>query len=582
MIDPSEDKTKKKLWSYLKHKRQDSFGISTLKANGQIHTSPEAKATALNDQFVSVFTAEQTDTVPDLGSSPFPDMPTINITANGVHKCLKNLKVNKATGPDDISARVLKECAAELAPMLSFIFQQSIKCGEVPHDWRRANVVPIFKKGDRAKPSNYRPVSLTAISCKIVEHIIVSNMMDHLDANNILADNQHGFRRRRSCETQLFITTHDLATAINNKQQVDMAVLDFSKAFDKVPHLRLVSKLKYYGIRSEVNTWIKNFLKDRKQKVVVDGVSSPEAAVASGVPQGSVLGPVLFLVYINDIIKDITSNIRLFADDCLIYRVINTKSDHQALQEDLNRLYNWSKSWQMAFNVSKCFSMSITNARLHKSEWTYSMGGQNIEEVEDTPYLGIHLNKSLKWNNHINIITAKANRILGLLRRNMRHTPRAVKETAYNTLVRPRLEYCSAIWSPYTAELKFQLEKVQRGAARFVLGRPYQRGSTESVAEMLRELRWETLERRRNISALTFIYKMTNDLIEIPKKYHPIPLKTPTRHTNEKAFQTYQPRVDCFKYSLLPRTVPSWNLLSTEVVSAPTLDTFKSGVNKIL
>ena len=212
----------------------------------------------------------------------------------------------------------------------------------------------------------------------------------------------------------------------------------------------------------------------------------------------------------------------------------------------------------------------------------YSMGGQNIEEVEDTPYLGIHLNKSLKWNNHINIITAKANRILGLLRRNMRHTPRAVKETAYNTLVRPRLEYCSAIWSPYTAELKFQLEKVQRGAARFVLGRPYQRGSTESVAEMLRELQWETLERRRNISALTFIYKMTNDLIEIPKKYHPIPLKTPTRHTNEKAFQTYQPRVDCFKYSLLPRTVPSWNLLSTEVVSAPTLDTFKSGVNKIL
>ena len=578
LIDPSEDKTKKNLWSYLKHKRQDSFGVSTLKSNGSCQTTPATKAEALNQQFVSVFTREDLDAMPDKGPSPHPDMAPIVITVNGIRKQMANLKVNKATGPDDIPARFMKECADQLSPILAQIFQQSITTGQVPDDWRRANVVPIFKKGDRTKPSNYRPVSLTAIACKILEHVIVSNMMDHLDKHNILTDYQHGFRQKRSCESQLFITVHDLASALNTSSQIDLAVLDFSKAFDKVPHQRLTRKLEYYGIRGNVNNWIGSFLNNRQQQVVVDGETSSQAPVTSGVPQGSVLGPALFLVYINDITDNINSKIRLFADDCLIYREVKSVEDHQGLQEDLDNLHSWSNTWQMAFNVSKCFTMSVTNARKNKRSWTYSMGGENMEKVDDTSYLGVQISKNLKWNQHIHSITSKANRILGLLRRNLRDTPKEVKECAYHTLVRPKLEYSCAIWNPHTEELKNKLEKVQRTAARFVLNRPYHRGATESVSEMLRELKWVPLERRRTAQALTFIYKMTNGLISIPSSYHPTPLRTSTRNSNIKSYKLYQPRVDAFKYSLLPRTIPIWNKLSNDAVQASTLDTFKARV----
>ena len=171
--------------------------------------------------------------------------------------------------------------------------------------------------------------------------------MDHLDTHSILTDCQHGFRQRRSCESQLFITTHDLATALNNGKQVDMAVLDFSKAFDKVPHIRLLDKLRYYGIGGKINNWIRNFLACRKQRVVVDGVSSSQANVLSGVPQGSVLGPTLFLVYINDITDGITSKMRLFADDCIVYQEISTAQDQQSLLVDLDKLHHWSLKWQI-------------------------------------------------------------------------------------------------------------------------------------------------------------------------------------------------------------------------------------------
>ena len=204
-----------------------------------------------------------------------------------------------------------------------------------------------------------------------------------------------------------------------------------------------------------------------------------------------------------------------------------------------------------------------------------------MDSVEDTPYLGVQINRSLKWNHHVDMITAKANKILGLLRRNMRHTPKAVKEVAYQTLVRPRLEYCSAIWDPHTAILKNKLEKVQRAAARFVLGRPYFKGSTESVTEMIKELKWDTLEKRRTINALNFTYKLTNNIIAIPPAYHPKELKSSSRNTNQRSFQTFQPRVDAFKYSLLPRIIPTWNKLPTEAVTAQTLDIFKSHVQKL-
>ena len=197
------------------------------------------------------------------------------------------------------------------------------------------NVSAIYKKGEKFKASNYRPVSLICISCKMFEHIIVSNIMRHLDTNNILTDCQHGFRPRRSCETQLITLVDELVKSLNKGKQHDLAILDFSKAFDRVPHERLLRKLDHHGIRGKTLDWIRAFLTDRTQKVAVEGVASEPIHVKSGVPQGSVLGPILFLVFINDLPASIRSSSRLFADDCVVYREIRSDNDCQILQDDL-------------------------------------------------------------------------------------------------------------------------------------------------------------------------------------------------------------------------------------------------------
>ena len=314
----TEDDNNKGLWRYLKGTRKDSCGVSTLASGDQVWTTPRDKSEMLNTQFSSVFTRENRWNVPPAKPSLFPKMPPIRIASAGVSKLLGQLNQKKACGDDNIPAVLLKHCTEELSPKLSFIIQQSLDTKTVPDDWKRALVTLIFKKGARSKLQNYRLVSLTAICCKVAEHIIVSQTMGHLDLHNILVDCQHGFCRKCSCETQLLITTHDLAAILNRHSQADVAVLEFAKAFDKVPHHRLLRKLKYYNLDNNVVGWVSSFLTGRTQRVVVEGYTSSEAVVLSGEPQGTVLGPLLFLVFIKDIIQGSSSSIHIFADDCLV------------------------------------------------------------------------------------------------------------------------------------------------------------------------------------------------------------------------------------------------------------------------
>jgi hypothetical protein len=286
IISPEQTENPKRFWSFIKSKKQDNSGVAPLRGNdGLIYSDSNNKADILNTQFKSAYTQEDQSSLPDLGQSSTPSMPDISISFKGVHKLLSELKIHKAAGPDSISPRLLREVADSIASARIRIYQASLDTGTVPTEWRTANIVPIFKKGDKSKASNYRPVSLTAICSKMLEHIIHSNVMDHLTYYNILSDSQHGFRARRSCETQLVVTIQELAKTQSEGKQIDAMLLDFSKAFDKVPHTRLLLQLDHYGIRGNTLQWIRHFLTDRTQQVLLEGTHSSTCAVDSGVPQ---------------------------------------------------------------------------------------------------------------------------------------------------------------------------------------------------------------------------------------------------------------------------------------------------------
>ena len=324
--------------------------------------------------------------------------------------------------------------------------------------------------------------------------------MQHCQNHNILYKMQHGFRNKLSCETQLIEFVADVTKNMSNRIQTDVLIMDFSKAFDKVGHRRLLAKLHHYGIQDKTNKWINSFLSNRTQKVVVDGEESYCGDVTSGVPQGSVLGPCLFLLYINDMPKDINSTVRLFADDTIAYLAIKSNDDAKTLQEDLDKLAKWETTWQMEFHPGKCQVLHITRNRVHKTNNTYTLHGKTLETVNSAKYLGVTISSDLKWGHHIDNICKKATQSLNFLRRNVRINSKEIKAKAYQHIVRPHLEYASSVWDPHTSSDINKIQMIQRRAARYTLNR-YR--NTSSVTDMLNELEWPSLEQRRKQNRLT-------------------------------------------------------------------------------
>lgn len=581
----------KPFWSFVKSRKEDNVGIAPLRNHGHLVTDPKGRAEILVDQFQSVFTKDSsTQPTPKLSGHVTHDIPPLTIGVEGVRKLLSNIKVNKAAGPDEIPNRVLQACATEAAPAITAIFQQSVNSGELPTDWRDANIAPVYKKGDRHAAENYRPVSLTCVISKLLEHIICHHMLDHLDKHKVLTSLNHGFRSGYSCETQLVVTAHDLLGYYDKNKQVDTIILDFSKAFDTVPHKLLLTKLENYGIRGKLLTWTSNFLTQRQMCVIVDGEKSRHVPVDSGVPQGTVLGPLLFLCHINDLPEQVKSHIRLFADDCLLYRAINTFKDHELLQEDLMKLQDWADTWGMKFNATKCYLLSTKQT----SSYFYSIHTTILKRVQNNPYLGITFSEDLKWKTHISNITKRANSTLGFLRRNLRHCPESCRKNAYMALVRSKLEYGSVVWDPYLQGDIDRLERVQRSAARFIT-KDYRSRQPGCVGQMLKRLDLVPLHERRRHQRLTLLYKVVNGqvpAINLEDYLKPLRPKRTIRArqyenfiqtniienqvtNNSKCFQTIRAKTDNFKNSFFVRTALDWNKLRDSAVLSDSIETFK-------
>lgn len=565
----------KRLYAYIKHKNQGNHsGIEELEdRQGKIHQEPSAKAKILNDQFCSVF-SDPSRPATQINKEKLPStMEEIQVNAKGVNKLLKNINIHKSSGPDGIPGIILKNNADELTPVFTILYQASLNQGVVPDDWKNANITPLFKKGNKKEPENYRPVSLTSISCKLLEHIIHSSIMRYLDTHSILNDAQHGFRKKRSCESQLITTCSDFVDAIEKNLQIDAIFLDFSKAFDKVHHKSLLLKLDHLGIRGKTLKWIESFLIGRKQKVLVEGKESSSREVQSGVPQGTVLGPLLFLIYINDMSDNLSdgTRLRLFADDSMLYRVISTPDDSKILQNDLNTLQEWEKSWKMEFHPKKCQVIRITHKRQFIKS-NYFIHNTQLTETNTAKYLGIMIDNKMSWDSQVDSVCSKANRTLAFIRRNLKSCPKDVKTKCYNTYVRPITEYCSSVWDPFTKKNIQKLENIQRRAARFIHNNyDYH----DSVTKLLLEMKWTPLEERRARSKMTIVHKAINENINIPiENFRINPNKTRSGGIN---YVIPRSRTNTHINSFYPSSIRLWNSLPDNIKDG-SLERFKNGL----
>ena len=574
-----EEGNAKSFWNYIRLKRTESIGVPPLRDGDKMETTNTGKANLLNTYFKSVFTVENTSTIPVKGASPYPDINPITFSVDGIEKLLRKLKPRKAAGPDQISPWILKNFASQCAMMLCKLFDQSYNSSCLPEDWKKAVVTPVHKKGDKTLANNYRPISLTCISCKVMEHIVCSSMYSYLSEHNILTTYQHGFRKGTSTLTQLISVLDDWAHSLDNRFRTDVFLIDFSKAFDTVPHKRLLAKLRHYGIRNKTLDWIQSFLTGRTQCVHINGERSTWLNVTSGVPQGSVLGPLLFITYINDIVLNLQSKIKLFADDAVVYREIRCPNDKTILQNDINTIISWANTWQMKLNKDKCNIMSINRSKSLDPTNDYHMADKRLGVVSSHKYLGVFIQNDLQWDTHVREICTKASKLLGMLRRNLSSCSPKVKETAYYALVRPGVEYASPCWSPHEKQHINRIESINRSAARFVLGNY---STYSSVTAMKSSLGWDSLEHRRTVESLAVIYKSLNNItyLQFPDSWQYADARTRSNHPFK--FRYIHAKSNVYKFSFFPRVIPLWNSLSFNTVNAPSLASFKINVNSNL
>ena len=580
LLSKKSKRDPKSFWKYTRRKSKPRSRLGKLKVGDRSYDTDSEKANVLNDYFSSVFTHEDLSDVPEcsMGGDTYDEIGNLTVTPDVVKKKLLSLNPQKSPGPDGLHPYVLKALADDLAYPLASLYNTSLQEGVVPNSWKEAYVTPIFKKGDKADPGNYRPVSLTSIPCKVLESIIRDHLLDHLMSNNLIDRNQYGFMAGKSCGTNLLDCMEDWAEALDKGYCIDVIYLDLRKAFDTVPHVRLCKKLEALGITGTCLNWIKDFLLNRKQAVNVNGSFSSSADVVSGVPQGSVLGPLLFTCFINDITRETRNVFRLFADDSKLYRIIRSVDDCHSLQSDLDRLVLWSRRWQLQFNETKCIVLRIGTGH---PDFTYTMenaDGLRVNLVVKTEEkdLGVTISNDLKPSKHIAQITSSATRALFTLKRTLTFNISTQGATLYKAIVRPILEYSNCAWHPHTVQDIESLEKVQRRATRMICRRS---GRQLGYDDRLKLLDLMSLTHRRRRGDMIEVFKYFKN----PGVFNSLELQLSgenrTRgHPYKLAKLRSNTNIGSRRFS--QRVVNDWNALPDHIVTAPSVGAFKARLDK--
>ena len=565
-------------WNYINSKTKTNSKIPDIKIPGTSKkTSNDGeKVEVFNNYFKDVFTNEDTANMPSINNKAVTSvLKDIAITEEMVLKKLKAISPNKSAGPDEIPSRLIKELSEELAEPLTLLYGCSLVTGKLPKEWKTANVTPIYKKGGKSMAENYRPISLTVIICKILESIITDSIGEYMLKHKFISKHQHGFLKGKSTVTQLIETLEDWTKELEKGNNLDVLYCDFRKAFDSVPHKRLMMKVRSYGIGGDIAKWIEDFITERKQRVHINGHKSSWADVSSGVPQGSVLGPLLFVIFINDLPEAVKCGVKMYADDTKIYAVINNKGDSKKLQEEINKLFKWSVTWQLMFHPDKCHILKLGN--LHE-DFVYTMGTEDnksiLVETEEEKDLGIVIDNKLSFSSHYEKIVNKANKLLGIIRRNFTYIDSVNFKLMYKAIIRPTIEYGATVYNPILQQDINKIESIQRRATKMVLGL-----DTLTYEQRLRCLNLPTLKYRRARGDMIQVYKYMHKINIAPEGMLQIVQGSITRgHTLKLVKNRHRTNIRSHCFS--QRVVNLWNSLREDTVQAQSLNGFKNRLDK--
>ena len=566
-----------KLIKRLFGNQQKNKTISLLKVNDEIIDDDREMANIFNTFFSEQSNIDDSNvTLPDFEPVNEPVIEHLFFHENEVEDILSILDISKAIGPDSINPRLLKEGCRILKSPLCRLFNMSIELGRFPNGWKLANVTPVFKKESPSNVSNYRPISLISVLGKVMERCVYKHIYNFLSQNNVLTNNQSGFSPGDSAVNQLLYMTNEFGRALDEGKEIRVVFCDISKAFDRVWHRGLIYKLKAIGIKGKLLNWIENYLSERKQRVVINNANSEWREIKAGVPQGSILGPLFFLIFINDIITDIQSNIKLFADDTSLYLIVDDPINTATiLNNDLDKIHEWSRKWLVTFNTKKTETMIISRKSNKPRHPDLIMNNSQLLPVDEHKHLGLILSKDGSWHKHIDMVVKKAFSRLNILRKFKFILNRQTLEQLYFTYVRPILEYADVIWDNSTLLLVHKIESVQIEAARIVTGGT----KLTSIDSLYKETGWQRLTERREIHRLTYLYKMVNNLTPpylrniLPNRFQDIHNYS-TRNSN--ALQPPFTRTSLYSNYFLPSSVRSWNKQPAEIQTLSTLPRFKN------